>query len=202
MNIHTLAAVTSLFAGSLLFPVSAYGATTMAPKPTTMMVKESTTTASSASEGTTVVTTVEYALPYPGILPDHPLYFLKNLRDQIFERLIADPVRKTEFYILQGDKRVNMAVFLQAKGNENMALESLTKANDYMKSAIATAMTVKAQGKEVPGYVLDKLSNAFAKHEEIIGELTTKVPEGAREKFVNAQNQVKDLRGQASKLRE
>lgn len=202
MNIQTFAVTTSLLASSFFLPASAYAATAVLPKPTIMMVKESTTTANATAEGMTVTTTVEYALPYPGILPDHPLYLLKNLRDQIFEWLIADPIRKTEFYTLQGDKRVNMAVFLQAKGNEFMALDSLTKANTYMKSAIATAMLVKQQGKEVPGYVLDKMSNALAKHEAVVGELMLKAPEGSREKFVNAQNLVKDLRGQASKLRE
>ena len=47
---------------------------------------------------------IEYVLPYPGILPTHPLYFLKIVRDRIIELLISDRVNKAEFYILQADK--------------------------------------------------------------------------------------------------
>ncbi len=59
-----------------------------------------------------VVPKVEYNLPYPGILPDHPLYFLKQLRDKILDFLITDPVKKAEFYILQADKRLSMGIAL------------------------------------------------------------------------------------------
>ncbi|MBI3576483.1 hypothetical protein HY086_00365, partial [Candidatus Gottesmanbacteria bacterium] len=68
-----------------------------------------------------MVAKVEYLLPYPGILPDNPLYFLKAARDKIIEFLIADPVRKAEFYILQSDKRLGMTSMLLEKGNTTRA---------------------------------------------------------------------------------
>jgi len=36
---------------------------------------------------------VQYDLPYTGILPDNPLYFLKALRDNIYGMLITDPIK-------------------------------------------------------------------------------------------------------------
>jgi len=72
---------------------------------------------------------VEYALPYPGMLPDNPLYFLKQVRDWIMEKIIADPVRKIEFYVLQSDKDINASVFLNAKKESALGLTSMMLAS-------------------------------------------------------------------------
>jgi len=202
MNIKTFAVSTSLIVSSVFLPASVLAVAPISATPTTVITKDAAKMASPTAEGSVMEKKVEYALPYPGMLPDHPLYFLKNLRDQIFERLIADPVRKAEFYVLQADKRMNMALFLQAKGNESMTIDSLGKANTYMKMALATTLSLKEQGKEAPAYIVEKLTNALAKHQEVGEELVTKSPEGNREKFVNALSQIKDVRGQAAKLKE
>ncbi len=67
---------------------------------------------SSESAGLTQVETVDYTLPYPGILPDNPLYPLKAFRDRMVSVLIADPVKKSLFNLLQADKRLQSAVYL------------------------------------------------------------------------------------------
>ncbi|PIZ98613.1 MAG: hypothetical protein COX78_02915, partial [Candidatus Levybacteria bacterium CG_4_10_14_0_2_um_filter_35_8] len=56
-----------------------------------------------------------YELPYPGLLPDHPLYFLKMTRDKIIGFFISDPIKKAEFDILQSDKRLSAGVYLLNK---------------------------------------------------------------------------------------
>ena len=38
---------------------------------------------------------VDYELPYPGLLPDSPLYFLKISRDRLIEFMIGDPIKKS-----------------------------------------------------------------------------------------------------------
>jgi hypothetical protein len=63
---------------------------------------------------------IEYTLPYPGILPDHPLYFVKTLRDTILSRLISNPVKMAEFDLLQADKKLNMSIFLKMKQNAGL----------------------------------------------------------------------------------
>lgn len=199
MNIRSLLATTFLITSAVFVPVSAYAVAATPPKPTVTMEKSVKADAETAES--VMPAKVEYALPYPGILPDHPLYFLKDLRDLIFERLIADPVRKTEFYILQADKRMNMAVFLKEKGKEDLALESLEKSKMFMEKGIQTATSLKSQGKEVPAYIREKFTNALAKHSEVVSDLVGKSSESAREKFVNVQNQLKDLQAQANELK-
>jgi len=47
---------------------------------------------------------IDYTLPYPGLLPDNPLYPLKMIRDRIILFLINDSAKRTEYYLLQADK--------------------------------------------------------------------------------------------------
>lgn len=130
--------------------IPVFAKTTPTPEPTVIMEQK-----------------VEYSLPYPGILPDHPLFFLKRLRDQIMEKLIADPVRKIEFYVLQADKYMNMGVFLIAKNNEALAVETMISGAKRMGLAISAAVALKDGGKEVPTYLVEKLTNALAKYKEV-----------------------------------
>src|ERR1700704_2037322 len=40
--------------------------------------------------------TVDYTLPYPGLLPDSPLYFLKTFRDRLISFFISSPIKKAD----------------------------------------------------------------------------------------------------------
>lgn len=146
-----------------------------------------------AQKQTTMMTPkVEYLLPFPGILPDNPLYFLKAGRDRIMDFLIVDPVRKAEFYILQADKRLGMAVQLSDKGNATLAETTLSKGETYMEKAVSTLANYKAGGKEIPGYLLDRLIKSLAKHVEVLSE---------RSSFSSMLEQVKKLQAQADSLK-
>lgn len=126
-------------------------------------------------------TKLEYTLPYPGILPDHPLFVLKRFRDWMLEMLIADPVRRGEFYILQADKRLNMAVFLKEQGKEKLVAESVALSLSFRKRAIEQFINAKSAGKPLPGHVLDRLEKSLAKHAEVLTDLgyTTEAGEAA-----------------------
>jgi hypothetical protein len=110
----------------------------------------------------------EYPLPFPGILPDHPLYFIKRFRDQMMERLIVDPVSKAKFYILMADKHVQMAVLLSEKGNTVLAGIMATKAEMYLGQAYEKLMTLKGSEKELPGFMVEHLFNSATKHVEVL----------------------------------
>ena len=113
-------------------------------------------------------TPVQYELPYPGMLPNNPLYFMKQARDWVLDRLIMDPVKKTEFYILQGDKRLAMGMQLLDSGNGVLAEQTISKGEKYMNNAVATSLSLKAQGGDVPAYITDHLTQSLAKHEEVL----------------------------------
>src|SRR5690242_14285884 len=57
--------------------------------------------------------TNDYTMPYPGLLPDSPLYSLKVFRDRVISFFISDPLKRSSFDLLQADKRLEGAYYLQ-----------------------------------------------------------------------------------------
>lgn len=191
MNIPMTVVSTSLVISSFLVAPPVFAATTPTAAPSVIM--EETTTL--------VAEPVDYTLPYPGILPDHPLYFLKRLRDQILEKLIVDPIRKIEFYMLQSDKGVNTGIFLIAKQNETLALESMNRAKSYLEQAIVMATTLKTQGKDVPAYLVERFTKAGAKYEELLIELADKASETQKGNLLSLLESFRALQQQAESLK-
>lgn len=143
--------------------------------PRTVLAATKVTGAASVKVSVTVSPTptpapqkIEYDLPYPGILPTHPLYFLKSLRDKIIESLIKDPVSKAEFYILQADKKVNMGLTLKQLGKGEEAKEAFGEAVEAHTKAIALVEVQLKNKNAVPRHILEKLSLSLAKHKEVL----------------------------------
>lgn len=150
---------------------------------------------------TTVEQKVEYLLPYPGILPDHPLYFLKALRDKILEALIVDPLRKSEFYLLQADKRLNMAIFFGNRGAAAQVAQSVTIAEQFMERTVQGLVAFKKAGSQVPASLVDRLEKSMAKHVEVLENMAVNATEGQRQVYANALEKVRGLLGEVGKLK-
>ena len=118
---------------------------------------------------------IDYSLPYPGILPDNPLYFLKALRDRTISFFISDPLKKAEFNLLMADVRLNAAQYLFAKGEAKYSLAETTvsKAENYFFNSLVMLNTAKQQGTQVDDFSA-KLINASKKHQQVIKELEDK----------------------------
>lgn len=141
--------------------------------------------------GVTMEKPSEYLLPYPGILPDHPLYFLKQVRDGIMDRLIVDPLRKAEFHVLQADKRLNMGVVLLEQGKETLAETTISKGEKYMERAAHGLSAFKSTGRPVPASLIDKLTRSMEKHIEILEKTN----------FTGTLGFVKNLQSEIEKLK-
>ena len=127
------------------------------------------------------VENVSYDLPYPGILPDNPLYFLKAVRDNIIGYLITDPLKKSEYNLLQYDKRLSASKKLLEEGKVDLSITTLSKSGNYFFNAIDRAAVARNQGEDA-NPILDKLLNASKKHQEIILQMTRGL-KGDREKI-------------------
>lgn len=114
--------------------------------------------------------TLEYAFPYPGILPDHPLYFLKAARDRILLFFTYDHVKRTNLNLLLADKRLVMGQLLSEKGNTDLSTSTFSKAEKYLLSATLELGILKKQNSLPPG-LADKVELAAKKHEEVISRL-------------------------------
>lgn len=144
---------------------------------------------------------VQYDLPYPGVLPDHPLYLLKRFRDFILERLIVEPIRKAEFYILQADKRLQMSVSLTDESKFALAETTVSKGENYMDQAIAGLVAYKSVGNTVPTYLIDHISRALAKHEEVVNDLLAKSPDAQKTGFAATRTHIQNLQTKVDSLK-
>lgn len=145
-----------------------------------------------AQEATPIIahpspTPLEYTLPYPGILPDHPLYFLKRLRDQILLRLVSSPLRKVEFYILLSDKRLNMSKSLMESGKEELALKTSEEAIGFLKMAEKDIFMITVGTEPGVNSLKDKLDNSLSKHSEVFAEFASQSSESSKWQEYRAQ---------------
>ncbi|MBI3380181.1 hypothetical protein HY029_05490 [Candidatus Gottesmanbacteria bacterium] len=132
----------------------------------------------------TPVTLVEYGLPYPGILPDHPLYIFKVLRDKILIFFTRDPIRKVNLDLLFADKRLAMSQLLWEKENSDLSISTIIKAEKYLLSVSVGLSSLKKQNNLPPG-LSDKAELATKKHEEVITKLISNVSDDAKRQNLN-----------------
>lgn len=126
---------------------------------------------------------IEYQLPYPGILPDHPLYFLKMIRDRILEFLTRDYLKKANLYLLFSDKRINMALFLSKKGSWKLITTTASKGEKYALKMAEALIMAKKQGLAPENDFLIKAKLSNEKHQEVLENLLKETPQGERQEL-------------------
>jgi hypothetical protein len=135
---------------------------------------------------------VQYNLPYEGILPDNPLYFLKALRDNVFNFLITDPLKKANYDLLMADKRLSAASALLDKGKTDLAITTLSKSGNYFYLAVQQAADAKKQGENTND-LLSTLIIASLKHQQVIFKMEQQSTGDARQVLQVSQKRVEDL---------
>lgn len=111
--------------------------------------------------------TSSYELPYPGILPDHPLYPLKVIRDKVYDFFLADPLKKAEFKLLMSDKRIYMSIMLKERGKTSLSYQTISKASKYFEESVMYLYKARNEGRNI-NELKEKLVNASNKYQEII----------------------------------
>ena len=140
-----------------------------------------------------VTVKVEYYLPYPGVLPDSPLYKLKALRDKLQLILTFDEARKIEKDLLFADKRIGAAQVLVEGGKVSLGVTTATKAEKYLESAVTRALKLSAGGRDVKSLLLT-LTKAAAKHQEVVELISAKAAGAEKEVLQRSWEQVRSLR--------
>lgn len=122
--------------------------------------------------GNSKIENIEYTLPYPGLLPDNPLYFMKAIRDHLIGFLISDPLKKAEFDLLEADKRLNSGVYLAMQRPQKVDLisQTISKGNNYFQLVLVDIKDAKQQ-KENTIDIINKFVMSTQKHEEVLKSL-------------------------------
>ncbi len=119
-------------------------------------------------------TYIKYDLAFPGMLPDNPLYKLKTLRSKIYAFLIADPVRKMDFYLKEADKGILAAAILIDKKKFDLADQTALKAEHNMTLLVTQFRQLP---KKPDDALFEKVITASKKHQEVLESLIKRVPE-------------------------
>jgi len=130
--------------------------------------------------------TVVYELPYAGMTPENPLYFFKQLRDQITEFLTRDFIKKAEFLLVSSDKRAHIAIILAQKGKTRQSVEVLADAEEKAMRIPELLRESKKQGIAASERFVYTLKLSNSKHREIIQELAKMLPQGQDEQVLSA----------------
>jgi len=129
----------------------------------------------------------EYNLPYPGILPDSPLWPLKAARDKVWLFLTPDPYKKSQLLLLFADKRIVAARILVDERKFEIGVTTATKAEKYLEEAVGWEEKARKKGADT-GQLLEELAKADVVHWKILEEIHNKVQEEARPIVVLAIN--------------
>lgn len=121
---------------------------------------------------------VVYELPYPGILPDHPLYFLKTWRDKGLEITTRDDVNKAELYIHLSDKYINTGSYIMKKGKTSQGKEMVKMAEVYAQKIPSILKRLKTQGSGPTQQLVDKVRQSNVKHREVIQQMMKQISQG------------------------
>ncbi len=137
-------------------------------------------------------TPVDYTMPYPGLLPDHPLYFLKAFRDRVLAFLISNPIKKADFDLLQADKRVEASYLLVTQEKKmDLAQMTFSKGENYFEDSLSQVRIAKKEGIDMRDFV-HKLVLANKKHQEILNNIT-KGSSSQQQKFADNAKRLKQF---------
>ena len=143
---------------------------------------------------------VDYNLPYPGILPDNPLYSVKSLRDKLWLFFIRDYTKKSELLLLFSDKKTAMAQELSSKGKWSLGSEYMLLAERDFEKLVSVMNNAKKQGASPQGDFILRAKLSNEKHREIIEDVLIKTPQGERTNLEEALKLNERLQQKLSKL--
>jgi hypothetical protein len=161
--------VISMFVSLLFVP-----GTVLAAGTTSFSVQATSPPLSQPSESASKPDSSTYLLPFPGMLPDNPFYFLKLFRDFIMDTLINDPYKRVEFNVLQSDKRLSMGLALFNNGNVPLAIQQFTEGQKYLEKTTSSLIDRKSATLNVPTYLVDELDDSLYKHIQVLTDLVAK----------------------------
>ena len=125
----------------------------------------------------TSTASAEYILPYPGMLPDNPLYKLKIARDRLMLLFIRNPASRAEKYISLADRQLFEALKVAEKEKISLAVHTAFKAEHQMTLAVSELQRIVTP--EQFDDIKDKALLASQKHRELLAGIADRAKNDA-----------------------
>lgn len=138
---------------------------------------------------------INYELPYPGILPDNPFYFLKMIRDNMVKMLINDHLTRAKFSLENAEKRVFAGKLLIDKGKDELALETISKGVNYLNDTLKAVEKVRRENPKDPHITPFKqqFKTSTQKLQELLKELQGPIDPKYRKPLLEQEERVSSL---------
>ena len=199
----TLLALVCLFFALLLVAISILSVTRVnaeeqqepAKKTQEVMDQSGDNSATAAADKQEHETKSTYLLPYPGILPDHPLYWAKMIRDRIRLWVTTSPADKLDLLILYADKRLGAGKALIDGNKKSLGVTTITKAAKYLERAAAEEAKITAGNNEFK----NKLRLSAQKHQEVLNEIKAALPDSHQKTWFDSYRIIEQVNQQLDK---
>lgn len=137
-------------------------------------------------------------LPDPGMLPDHPLYFMTSMSEGIGTFFTFGDVSESERALELSEKRLAEAHALAVQGKPEAAERAVERYREQLDRALAEAEEARANGDDADE-VLTDVSEKTSRHQAVLADVYETVPEQARPGIERAMQASKRGHSQARK---
>ena len=137
-------------------------------------------------------------LPEPGMLPDHPLYFLKNWTESIGTFFTFGEEKKAERLFELSERRLSEAVALANSENSNAAEEAIERYQEQLNLAMEKAKEAREKGVDMDE-LLERVSEKTLKHQDVLADVYYRVPVEAQPAIQRAMEE--GMRGHEESLK-
>jgi sigma54-dependent transcription regulator len=120
------------------------------------------------------------------------MWEVKAARDKIWLATTTSHSKRGEIALLQADKRLMMAKHLIEEKEYEMGIDTLTKSQMYLQTAVSEIRTAQKDGEYVKD-LLEKVSLATVAHRKEIEIMIANCPEDARPTIEKLSDSVKRL---------
>lgn len=141
-------------------------------------------------------------LPDPGMLPDHPLYFMTSAWERVGTFFTFGEASKAERELELAGKRLAEARALAEQGKPEAAERAAERYRKQLDRALSKAEEARAEGEDPEGEALNDVSEATSRHQAVLADVYEKMPEEARPGIERAMEASKRGGERASKARE
>ena len=160
--------------------------------PASAMAEEATPSGEATQSADLITIGTDYYLPYPGILPDHPLYWLKMLRDKIVLSLTSEPQSRFDRLLLYADKRIGAAEVLVKGRKFDLGVSTTLKSENYLEQAVQQLQQLSKNNKAT-AMMKGQAEGAVAEHRRILEKIKkeTNIDQGIIKQMLELNSKIK-----------
>lgn len=115
----------------------------------------------------------------PGLLPNHPLYFLKTWSENIQTFFTFGQVNRANRHLALAEKRLAEAKSLMAQGETELAQKIMNRYQEQFAHAFTFAQQAKEKGQN-SDEIMAKIAENTLRHQAVLTRVYEQVPEEAK----------------------